>query len=265
MLSHYTRLLMALACFAVLGTSSVFAQSEVIVEWAAEDGVTPVPNALRDFVANDTLRPDDRVYVLRRGGFYWNEDRIEWDGWHLRIRGQEASEARPEDNVCGPNFDEDCGPAIIQRVVREDLSVDAVMMANSGSGSHLTVENVWLMGQDDQGTKTAYEQIQLNASDATFTFNGVVFDRNDWHFLGPNAENCNMYVMNSSFRNSFGPTQQWEGIGVRFEVGADTVVFENNNFINIGFTPFQSEAAPMEFFMANHNTFVNVGRQFSAG
>jgi hypothetical protein len=139
------------------------------------------------------------------------------------------------------------------------------MLQNSGVGSDLTIENVWLMGQDSGGSKTAYEQIQLNAFNSRFTFDQVIFDRNDWHFLGPNASGCDLFVTNSSFRNQFGPNQQWEGLGVRFEVGADTVWFENNTFINIGFTPFQSLYMPINYFLVNHNTFVNVGKGLTDG
>ncbi len=242
------------------------AQSELIVEWETTPGSGEVVvNALRDAVANDVARPADRVYVLRRGGFYWLEDPVSWEGFHLRLRGQTAAEARPEDNVCGPAFNEDCGYAIIQRAVREDLSLTGTMLSNSGTGSHLTARNIWFMGKADSGARTAYEQIALNASDSRFVFDHVVFDQCDWHLLGPNGDNVDMFVTNSSFRNLWGPTQQWEGLGVRFEVGADSVVFENNTFLNIGFTPFQSEGAPMNYFLANHNTFVNIGRSFQAG
>lgn len=264
-LRYYPVAFIALLAIAFVGTKRVQAQSPLVVEWADENGFV-VNNALRDAILNDTDRPDDRVYVLKRGGFYWLEDRIAWDGYHLRLRGETAEEADPaEAFVCGPNFDQDCGPAIIQRVARADAQVDAVMLQNTGSGSHLTAENIWFMGQDDQGGRGTYEQMQFDAVDSRLVFDNVVFDRNDWHFLGPNAEGNDLFIRNSLFRNLFGPTQQWEGLGFRFEVGADSVVIENNTFLNIGFTPFQSEAAPMQYFLVNHNTFVNVGRSFSAG
>ncbi len=265
-LRYYAIGLLAVFAVAMTGPLQARAQgSELVVEWADANGDVIV-NALRDAIANDTDRPADRVYVLKRGGFYWIEDRIQYDGFHLRIRGQTAEEADPEEAfVCGPAFNEDCGPAIIQRVRREDQSIDPVMIQNTGEGSHLTIRNVWLMGQDSDGITTAYEQIQLDATNARFVFDNVIFDRNDWHFLGPNASGVSMFVTNSVFRNIHGPSQQWEGLAVRFEVGADSVVFDNNTFLNIGFTPFQSEAAPMNYFRANHNTFVNIGRSFQAG
>ena len=242
-------------------------QVECVVDWAADDGVTPVVNALRQTIANDTLdsgeHVQDRIYVLKRGGFYWITDPIQNEGFHLRLEGQTLENADPSGLVCGESGEEDCGPAIIQRVAREDGSAPAGTMFESNAD--LTVRNIWIMGQDDQGTLSSYEPIKLLADGGRYTFDNVIFDRNDWHHLGPDAPNVDFFVTNSVFRNIFGPTQRWEGLGVRFEAGADTVVFENNTFFNIGFTPFQSEAAPMNYFRSNHNTFVNVGRSFQAG
>ncbi|MDZ4700173.1 MAG: T9SS type A sorting domain-containing protein [Rhodothermales bacterium] len=266
MKSRYHLVLLLTLLVGLGSASTALAQDGVlVVEWADQDG-NVINNALRDAIANDTERPENRVYKLKRGGFYWNEDRIQFEGYHLRIVGETADEANPaEAFLCGVGGDEDCGPAIIQRTRRADQSIDGVMIQNTGTGSHLTVQNVWLLGQDSDGVRSSYEQIQLDAADSHFTFDNVVFDRNDWHFLGPNAENVDMTVTNSTFRNLFGPSQQWEGLGVRFEAGADSVIFDNNTFLNIGFTPFQSEAAPMNYFRANHNTFVNIGRSFQAG
>ena len=263
---RYASLFIALLVTAALWPGQSRAQSPLVVEWADPATGEVQVNALRDAILNDTDRPDDRVYVLERGGFYWNTDRISWDGYHLRIVGQTADEADQETFVCGPNQDEDCGPAIIQRVAYEDGGApDGQMFNNAGTGSHLTLKNVWVMGQTDQGGLTAYEPFTLNAADSDYIIDNVIFDRNDWHHLGPNAADTDWWVTNSVFRNLFGPSQIWEGLGIRFEVGADTVVFENNTFLNIGFTPFQSEAEPIEYFRVNHNTFVNVGRGFSAG
>ena len=129
----YSLLFLLLMPGFIVRPSTVQAQDEVlVVEWADENGDVII-NALRDAIANDTDRPDNRVYMLKRGGFYWNEDRIQYEGFHLRIIGETAEEADPaEAFVCGPNFDEDCGPAIIQRTRRADQSIDGVMIQNSG-------------------------------------------------------------------------------------------------------------------------------------
>lgn len=262
---HFKLLLLSMA-LAVSGTvSTAQAQSELVVEWADANGDVMI-NALRDVVANDTLRPDDRVYKLKRGGFYWIEDRIEVEGFHLRIIGETADEADPaEAFLCGQNMDEDCGPAIIQRVHRDDGSNDDLMAQTSGSGSHVTMKHVWLMGQTDQGVRTNWQPFRMNASDSRYVFDYVVFDRNNWQHLGNAGANTDLFVTNSMFRNIFGPAQQWEGMGMQFDAGADTVVVENNTFLNLGFTTIKNEAVPVNYFRANHNTYVNVGRTFSSG
>ena len=240
-------------------------QAECVVEWAASDGFTPVVNALRNTIANDTDRPDDRVYVLLRGGLYWNEDTIENDGFDLRLRGESAEDATASEQQALCSLD-DCGPALMQRRVRADNTVEAVMIRSGGDatgGQHL--ENIWLMGQDNTGVTANYEPIVITSTNSMFTYDNVVFDRNDWHHLGFKSGGNNIYVRNSKFRNLVGPTQRYEGRGIRLEAGADTVMFENNSFFNITSFPFQSESAPVEYFVFNHNTVINFGLTFNAG
>ncbi len=234
----------------------VNAQDTLLVSWETAPGSNLVQiNALRDAVANNP----GKIFKLQWGGFYHNTDPIENQADNsVVIVGQTFAEALAID----PLTPEWYGPAIIQRVHNSEGNAPGQMFNAFGD---LTVINVWLMGQTDQGVRSAYEPIKLLGDGKRYIFDRVIFDRNDWHHLGPDAPNVKVYVTNSKFRNLFGPTQQWEGIGIRFEVGADTVVFENNTFLNVGFTPFQSEAAPINYFRCNHNTFVNVGRNFSAG
>ncbi|MCK6560066.1 T9SS type A sorting domain-containing protein [bacterium] len=232
------------------------AQSPLVVEWETSPGSDiPIVNALRDAIANDTNRPADRVYVLKRGGFYWITDRISNADFPLRLVGETEAAVPPGQT--------DFGPAIIQRVARSGGGgPDGTMFE---SFHDLTVRNVWIMGQTDQGVLATYEPIKLLGDGKRYVFDNVVFDRNDWHHLGPDGPNNDFVITNCKFRNIFGPTQIWEGLGIRFEVGADTVVIENNTFFNIGFTPFQSEAVPVNYLRFNHNTLVNVGRSFQAG
>ncbi|MCB0746826.1 MAG: hypothetical protein KDC90_05120, partial [Ignavibacteriae bacterium] len=88
----YKILLMALFFGAFF--SNAFAQSELIVEWDDANGDVAV-NALYDAIIADSLRPEDRVYVLRKGGYYWNTERIDNNGWHLRIIGEEPDPTNP--------------------------------------------------------------------------------------------------------------------------------------------------------------------------
>ncbi len=237
-----------------------------VVEWGNAQG-EPIINALRNTVANDDPRPPGRVYMLKRGGFYYNTEHISNTGFHLRLVGQSAQEgAASGENVCGAGGNEDCGPAVIQRFRRENGEFDGLMLQSSGEGgSGFTLKNVWIMGMDNTGATGNYEPISINSSNSRFVIDNVIFDRNDWHHLGFKAGGNSVFITNSHFRNLTGSTQIWEGRGVRFEAGADTVVFENNTFFNLTSFPFQSEAAPVDYFVFNHNTLVNFGRQFNAG
>ncbi|PAP76002.1 T9SS type A sorting domain-containing protein [Rubrivirga marina] len=248
-------------------------QAECLVDWDLNGDFVPENNALRNAIANDTDRPADRVYVLRRGGLYYNEDRIANAGFDLRLVGQTRDEADIIDLDCPPgetNPDncDDFGPAVLQRVTRGDGSIDGVMIESSGDGNGGQVlKNVWLQGQGDQGALANYEPIVINSSNSYFEYDGVVFDRNDWHHLGFKAGGNDIYVRNSLFRNlsDSNPTQRYAGRAIRLEAGADTVAFENNSFFNLTSFPFQSEAAPVEYFVFNHNTLVNFGLTFNAG
>lgn len=246
-------------------------QDICVVEWDYDGDQLPEINALRNTIINDVngdgnTRPDGRIYLLKRGGLYYNADRLANDGFHLRIVGQTADEASDADNVCGPAGNEDCGPAVLQRYRREDGSFDAVMLESNGAGTgSLTMRNVWIQGQDNTGVTSAYRPIVVNSSDSELTFDNVIFDRNDWHHLGVTGANNNVYVRNSTFRNLAGQTQRYEGRGFQLEAGADTVIVENNTFFNITYVPFHNEVAPAEFFVFNHNTLVNFGMFFSGG
>ena len=278
---HYS--LFSLALLAVLAwPQSAAAQDptvcsptvdECIVDWDLNGDFVPENNALRNTIANDTDRPAGRVYVLRRGGLYYNEDRIANSGFDLRLVGQTREEASIEDLNCpagetNPDNCDDFGPAVLQRVTREDGSIDGVMIESSGDGlGGQVLKNVWLQGQGDDGTLANYEPIVINTSNAYFEYDGVIFDRNDWHHLGFKAGGNDIYIRNSTFRNlsDSNPTQRYGGRAIRLEAGADTVMFENNSFFNITSFPLQSEAAPIEYFVFNHNTLVNFGLAFNAG
>jgi len=241
-------------------------EDECVVEWDSGTG-EPIINALTNTIANDDDRTAGRVYVLKRGGYYYNDTHITNSGFDLRIVGQTADQgAASGENVCGDG-DDDCGPAIIQRFQNTETgATDPLMIESSGdSNGGLTLKNVWLMGLDNTGAG-AYEPITVNSSNSTFVFDNVVFDRNTWHHLGFKSGGGNeIYITNSFFRNASIQDQIWGGRALRLEGGAAVVMFENNSFFNLTSFPFQSESQPVGYFAFNHNTLVNFGRNFATG
>lgn len=225
------------------------------VEWdTAGDGI-PVLNALHDAIIADTLadgsHPANRVYKLRRGGYYWNPDVIDNVGFHLRIVGETPTPTQ--------------GPAILQNVQDEGGNVSSRML---GGQSSITLKNLYIMGQDnlgDQGTR--YQPCQIDASNSRFIFENCIFERSNFSIVAFTSSNNDIFFRNNVFRNlvSVPITQQWEGRGVSIWADQDTVVFENNTFFLCHMTAIQIESGAAKYLLVNHNTFVNIGRNINTG
>lgn len=226
--------------------------SELIVEWEAEDGTVKV-NALRDAIAADTDRPDDRIYVLRKGGFYWFSETIRNDGWHLRIVGEEPD---PSD-VFG-------NPAVIQSVAREDGSHPDKLIQASGS---VTLKNLYIVGADESGGQGSYQPVQFDANDADYTFDNCIFERSNFAMIAVTGQNNNILVTNCTFRNLIGhpSDQQWQGRAISIWADQESVIVENNSFINIGMTALQIEGGAAKYVRFVHNTIVGLGRSVNTG
>lgn len=223
----------------------------LMVEWQDANGDVKL-NALRDAIANDTNRPEGRVYLLRQGGFYWNSDRIENDGFHLRIVGEEPGPGELEN------------PPVIQMVENDEGVVDARMITGL---SDVTLKNVYIVGADNNGVQTAYQPVQMDASDARFVFDNVIFERSNFAIPAFTGTNNDIFFTNCTFRNLIGQpsTQQWEGRGISIWADQDTVIVENCTFFHLGMTAFQLEGGAARYVRFNHNTLVNVGRSINAG
>lgn len=226
-------------------------QDECVVAWLDSENQV-IRNALRNTIQNDTNRPEGRIYVLERGGLYYNEESMQNNDFHLRLVGQ----------LEPPAGETDFGPPVIQMVVRDDGSVNQRMLT---VGGNLTLKNLWISGQDDAGATSAYHPIQVEAAGVTVDIDNVVFERNNFAIMGVASARTKVHIRNSKYRNFINTTQQWEGRIIRFEAGADELVMENNTFFNVGMTVIQSESSPIEYVRFVHNTLVNVGRAINAG
>ena len=233
---------------------STFAQEELLVEWS--DGQAGIlVNSLRTTILGDTTAAGERiphVYKLRRGGLYHITDPLENEDFPLVIVGQTFEES---------GDDTDFGPAVIQRVAREGGEApDGTMFR---AQHDLTLNNVYIVGQTDEGVLTAYGLMKLQGSDRTYTFDNVIFDRNRWFYPHVTGVNSDFIVTNCVFRNIHAATQVWAGLAVEFTGPADTVIFENNTFVNMGGALYKQQAAPANYFRFNHNTVVNQARNFT--
>ncbi|HDQ45283.1 MAG TPA: T9SS type A sorting domain-containing protein [bacterium] len=252
MKGKYSGIFGALLAGAVLLMAPRALTNELIVEW--EDPVTGevIVDALRDAIAADADRPDDRVYKLRKGGFYWITETLVNDGWHLRIVGEDP----------GPG--ELDNPAVLQMVARGDGSVNQRILTG---GDDVTLKNLYIIGCDDSGVQTAYQPIQIDASNSRFVFDGIILERTNFALIAVTGSGNSIYYTNCVFRNLIGKpsTQQWEGRAISIWADQDTVVVENCTFFNIGMTALQIEGGAADYVRFNHNTLVNIGRTINTG
>ncbi|MDZ7288798.1 MAG: T9SS type A sorting domain-containing protein [candidate division KSB1 bacterium] len=237
-------------------TPQARAQDEMTVEWANPDGTVKVNallNAIRgDTVAGGARANPNRVYKLKKGGFYWITERIENKGFTLRIVGEEP----------GPTALDN--PAVIQMVPRADGSVDGRIITGQSS---VTLKNLWLTGRDYNGVQTYYQPIQMDASNSRFIIDNCVLEQTNFALIAWTGKNNDIFYTNCKFRNLIGQpsTQQWEGRGISIWADQDTIIVENCTFFNVGMTPFQLEGGAARYIRFNHNTIVNSGRQINTG
>lgn len=250
----YKMMLLALLAVATLGLAqrATAQQDTLVVEWYDEGAQDVIRDALYNAVTNDVNRPPGRVYLLKKGGYYWNRETIQNTGYHLRIVGEPA----------GPTTEEN--PPVLQMVRRDDQTVNQRMITGVSS---ITLKNLWITGADDNGVQTAYQPIQIDASDSRFVIDNCVIDRSNFSLIAYTGPNNDIFYTNNKFRNLIGrpSTQQWEGRGVSVWADQDTVIVENNTFFNLEFTAFQMEGGAIKYLRFNHNTMVNIGRNFATG
>lgn len=233
--------------------NKIYAQSDTMtVEWKDAQG-NLIVDALYNKVMGDTIAGGkranvNRVYKLRRGGYYWNTSTITNKGWALRLIGEK------------PGTTLATAPAVIQMVLTSTGGTPGKMISVSGN---LTLKNLYILGSDDQGVQTYYQPIEIGANDLRVIVDNCVFERSNFSMLAwQGGENNDVFITNCKFRNLMEkpPTQQWAGRGISMWKDQDTVIVENNTFFNVNMTPFQIENGAAKYLRFNHNTLVNIGR-----
>lgn len=218
----------------------------LVVEWQGDSGL--IENALRDAVRGDTTATGERanpnrVYLLKRGGYYFNTSRLTNEGFHLNIVGEKGPADTP--------------PATIKLLNLEDGGFDGKILSGQND---VTIKNVQLIGRSDLGNEE-YEMLEFRGDNATITIDNVVFEYAQWGFMGLYGVDASIYITNSTFRNLISTTQKWGGRGLSVWSNHDLVFLENNTFFNIGGFAVQLEGGITKEFWFNHNTVVNNGRQ----
>ena len=244
----FASVILVVAIF-VFGNEARAASDTLVVQWKDSQG-NLIYDALANAVMGDTLpggtRADlNRVYLLLRGGYYWNTKTITNNGFPLRIVGQ------------SPGTTLETAPPVVQMNTKN--GTPGKMIQAYGD---LYLKNLYIIGSDENGVQTYYQPIEIEGSNLHCTIDSCIFERSNFAIMAWNGKNNDVYFTNCKFRNLIErpPTQQWTGRGISMWADQDTVVVENCTFFNVNMTAFQLEGGAAKYFRFNHNTLVNIGR-----
>jgi hypothetical protein len=253
----YFLILSAMMAIIFIGSATqIIAQDQIVVEW--DDGAgNIVQDALYNAVMGDTAADGsranlNRVYILKAGGYYWNNKTIS-NNFPLRIEG-ETPGSTPETH-----------PATVEMVL--DIITSAAPGKMISCSNSLTLKNLYLIGSDELGTSTYYQPIEVNAVGKRFIFDNCVFERSDFSMIAwAGGSDNDITITNCKFRNLMErtPTQQWAGRGISVWTDADSVIIENNTFFNVNMCAIQIENGVANYLRFNHNTLVNIGRAMTS-
>lgn len=248
---RYSLLIVLLALLVGAPQYSVAQDSDTLdVAWLDGDG-NVVINALYDAVVGDTNATGeranlDRVYRLEQSGFYYVTETLQNSGWPLRIVG-----------VAGDYTSTDDFHPVIQLVHREDGNRAGNLISGNGD---VELKNLYINGQTGAGD-LPYEILRFDGEGARITVDNVLFENAMWGIMGIYARNSDVSITNSKFRNLISHNQPWGGRGFSIWTDVDSVIVENNDFVNIGGFAAQIEGGAANFIWFSHNTIVNNGRQ----
>jgi hypothetical protein len=222
------------------------------------------PNALYLAVMGDTLAGAkranlNRIYGLKNGGFYWEDDDISFSTFTLRLVGGVFADANLPSGSTRP-------PMLQMTDTRADGTGSAAHLITANSS--LTLKNMFITGCTNvNGVQTAYQPITFPANNSTLIVDNCVFQRSNFSLVVMTGVGNTATITNNKFRNLIEspPTQQWTGRGVSIWSDQQSVVMENNTFFNLGFATFQMENGSATYLRFNHNTIVNIGRCVMSG
>jgi hypothetical protein len=208
--------------------------------------VPPGRGTLNDAILANGV--DGKIFQLQRGGRYATLGRITtFEDQHLQIISEPA-----------PSSGEDPGPAVIWNGVRDDGTVDQFIFELGGS---LTLKNTWVLSWNGNDARAGWTEIIFNGANSRIVLDNCIFEWNPGPMMEVTAGGAKIYVTNTVWRNMIDPTQWWAGrmIYINTADGCDSVIVENNTFVNLGFV-WQNQLHPINYFWWNHNTVVNCAK-----
>lgn len=247
-------MLLAVAVFVWMPqTKAQISGHDYTVQWSDASG-NVITNALYNAVTGDTAadgsrKDPDRVYILLKGGVYWNTETFKNNGYALRFVGQTPD---PTD-IYG-------NPPTLQMVARSDGSVSGVILSAYGD---VYMKNIYIIGSDNNGVQTYYEPMNFSGNNYRCTFDSCIFERSNFAIPAWNGTGWDITFTNCTFLNmvEMPVTQQWTGRDIMLSADEDSCIVENCTFVNTGCFVLQPEGGTENYLRFDHNTMFNVGRQ----
>lgn len=237
----FMRIMILLMFMMFAGYGIADAERVRIVEPDNYPEVGNLNRAIEDDDVGDGTRAHD-VYVLRRGGVYWMEARVNHD-FHLHIRAEEG----------------DGAPPIIRPAV--DLTGSSSRLFHS-SGD-LTLEGVYLSHLDETGSlQSNFTRILQDGVRVVIDNCWLEFDSQA--YVSQRAADASIFITNTMGRNVGRNDASGNGriVDIRGN-NLDTLVIENSTFYNIMYSPFRGAGGYSRYVRINHNTFMDAGHDWS--
>ena len=212
----------------MVGGLGASAQSEI--------AVAPGLGTLNDAVENDTDRPDDRVYVLERGGTYALNRVLSNEGFTLRIRAAEGDGARP---VIYPG--------------QTDSGSLGSRFLELLDDTYLT--GLYVLGVSESGDQKGIA-VDVSGEGQRLVIDDCVFEGGSSRYFEVNADDTKILIRDSQIRNLVRPDNVANGRAIDYrDVSADSLFIQNTSFLNVtGYVVRFGNGAALEHFIFDHNT-----------
>lgn len=191
----------------------------------------------------------DRVYVLRRGGVYYQDSRVIVEGFDLHMKAEEGTDPRPK----------------IQNIQGESGAYDSRMY--EVIGNTLDLSNLVISNWFDEDPETLPDMqghiIDGSGEGNTILVDNCVLEGGYSATLRVNAASHYVRVTNTVFGNSGNGLRSNLGNGRAIDfrtTSVDSVFIQNCSFINVvdrAVRHYGGSQAPIRNFTFDHNTIVN--------
>lgn len=224
-----------------------FGQNEMIIEPYTTTNKMLDVSIRADTTSTGARANPNRIYVLRRGGFYWVNNNIQNTGYPLRMRAEYGPGPRP----------------IIYTARPTATTYPAQMFLQD---STLELRNLVMVGWDDGGeafTTCMNQIITVNRINQSMVIDSCLFTGTTQRHLYINLAMRSVRITNSTFTNcgNLRANNLGNGRAVDFRATSiDTAFIQNCSFVNVQdrfIRHYGAGQTPIGNFTLDHCTIVN--------